>query len=80
MTRIILALAAFACASPALAQSVTSYDMGGYRYYNGTDSSGQPWNGSSYRTGDTVWTNLNGAGGSRTCSTTTMGNYTYTNC
>lgn len=82
MTRIILAaFAAIACASPALAQNFTSYQMGTHTYTNGTDSAGQPWNGSSYRMGDHTYTNWNGPNGqTRSCSSYQMGDHTYTNC
>ena len=48
MTKLLLALAAIACATPALAQwNGYSYQQGQYRYYNGNDGS----SGYSYRQG-----------------------------
>lgn len=82
MIRLALITAAIACASPAMAQwNGTSYDMGGYRYHNGTDSNGGSWNGTSYRMGDHTYTNWSGPNGqTRSCSSYQMGSYTYTNC
>lgn len=82
VTRLTLAaVALLSLAAPAMAQNFTSYEMGGYRYHNGTDSNGGSWNGTSYRMGDHTYTNWSGPNGqTRSCSSYQMGGYTYTNC
>lgn len=69
-------------AAPAMAQtSWNSSRIGPYTYYNGTDSSGTSWNGTSNQIGQFRYDNFHSSNGQTTnCTTSTIGQFTYTNC
>lgn len=81
MTKIILTLAAIACASPALAQTGwNSNQLGDYTYYRGTGSN-SGWSGSSNSVGDFTYHRFNGPNGqTQNCTSNRVGDFTYTRC
>ena len=81
MTKLILALAALACASPAMAQSGwNSNQIGDFTHYRGTGSN-SGWSGNSNQIGDFTHYRFQGPQGqTQTCTSNTIGDFTYTRC
>ena len=81
MTRLILALTAIVCATPAMAQSGwNSNAIGDFTYYHGTGNN-SGWSGNSNQIGDFTYSRFNGPNGqTRNCTSNRIGDFTYTNC
>jgi len=85
MRALIAAAMVAATATPAMADTFSTYQLGGTTYTNGRIGGfgGRSVEASSYQLGGTTYTNVRtgGFGGrSYSCSSTMLGGTTYTNC
>jgi hypothetical protein len=59
----------------------SSYQLGGTRYYEGSDQDGGQWRGQSYRLGTTTYSDFEGPNGEHQhCESYRLGSTTYTDC